>query len=239
MLSFLRESGFDDLPAEKNAASQTSGDDSQGASGQDYIEVSTNSNRVKRSTTVLVVLLVAGLACIWYMVKRTSPQSAGAATADANTADVELAIARITGAKSEMFGRMDDLVGKFNEFSNVPQVKVDELVKNPFELEEFLSNLNVTSDTVEIIQVDHLALMRKKAQKQADEFNLLTIMQSDGKNSCMIDNRFFYEGDSVGDFTITQIKGNFVRLLWNAKDAAIDSAGGSEKVEITLKLAEE
>ena len=239
MLSFLRESGFDDLPAEKNAAGKTSGDGSQVASEQDYIKVSTSPNRVKRSTGVLVVMLVAGLACIWYMVKKTSPHSAGAATADANTADVEQAIARITGAKTEIFGKMDDLVGKFNEFSNVPQIEVDELVKNPFELEGFLSNVNVASGGGTIIQVDPLALMRQKAQDQADEFTLLTIMQSDGKNSCMIDNKFFYEGDSIGDFTITQIEGNFVKLLWKAKGAAVDSAGSSEKVEIILKLVEE
>lgn len=238
MLSFLRDSGFDDLPAEKKAAGETASDDSQGASDQDYIKVSTNPNRVKKSTTVLIVLLVAGLACIWYMVKKTSPQSAGAATADANTADVELAIARITGAKTEMFGKMDDLVEKFNEFSDVPQVGVDELVKDPFELEDILSVSGVGSDAGAVVQVDHLAVIRQKAQAQADEFNLLTIMQSDGKNSCMIDSRFFYEGDLVRDFRITEIGSDFVKLLWNANGAA-DSTGGREKVEIILKLTEE
>jgi hypothetical protein len=189
---------------------------------------------------VLAVLLAAGLVCIWFMVKKTTPQSAGAALNDANSSDIEQAIARITGAKTEIFGTMDDLVGKFNEFSDVPQVDVSELVKNPFELETCVAGPATEAGAFEqTVQVDPLAVRRQKAQEQADKLNLLTIMQSDGKNSCMIDGRFFYEGDSIEDFTITQVAANFVKLLWNPQDGASDSAGAGEKVEIILKLAEE
>lgn len=236
MLSFLRDSGFDDLPAEKSAAAgKSSGDGACGEGGQDYVEVTTNVGRVRRSTTLLVILLVVGLGCIWYMTRSTSPQAAGAAT-DANTADIERAIVHITGAKSEMFGKMDDLVGKFNEFSDVPQVEVNELVKNPFELETIVTSDNVGE--VQAVVVDHQAVQRQKAQEQADELRLLTIMESAGKSSCMIDGRFLSEGDSVGDFTVGRIKSNSVKLLWNPEGEAGSSQGVAEKVEITLKLTE-
>lgn len=236
MLSFLRDSGFDDLPAEKNAAGKGSGADGSGGGDQDYVEVTTNAGRVRRSTTLLVVLLVGGLGCIWYMMRNTSPQSAGAAT-DANTADIERAIVHITGAKTEMFGKMDDLVGKFNEFSEVPQVEVNELVKNPFELETIVGSANV-GEVQPVVVVDHQAVRRKKAQEQADQLKLLTIMQSGGRSVCMIDNRFLSEGDRIGDFTVGRIESNSVKLLWNPEGEAVSSQGGAEKVEITLKLTE-
>jgi len=241
MLSFLRDQGFDDLPAEKaEAAGQATSEGSPSVSGQDYIAVSTSASRVRRSTAVLAVLLVTGLACIWLMAKKTSPQAAGAAAAEANAVDIEKEIIRITGAKSEVFEKMDELVGKFNEFSEVPQVEVNELVKNPFELETFLANLKVDiTDAQPIIRIDHEAIRRQKAQKQADELSLTTIMRSDQRNCCMIDDKFFYQGDSIGDFTITKIESDFVKLLWNAGDAAANSTGEAEKVEIILKLAEE
>lgn len=239
MLSFLRDQGVDDSsPAEKaGAAGQTTRDGAPSASEQDYIAVSTNTSRVRKSTAVLAVLLVTGLVCIWFMMKKTAPQAAGAATADANALDIEKQIIRITGAKSEIFEKMDELVGKFNEFSEVPQVEVNELVKNPFEQEMFLANLRADiTDAEPVLTIDHEAVRRQKAQKQADELNLMTIMRSDKRNCCMIDNKFFYQGDSIGDFTITAIEGNSVKLLWNDDANAADEAA---KVEIILKLAEE
>ena len=236
MLSFLREQGFDDLPAEKAGGAPKTSEGSQ-QSNEDFVAVSTTPGGVRRSTAVLAVLLVAGLVCIWFMVKKTTPQSAGAASGDANSNDIEQAIARITGAKTEIFGKMDDLVGKFNEFSDVPQVDVNELVKNPFEIETFVAG--PTAEVGAFEQVDHQAVRRRKAQEQADKLSLLTIMQSEGKNSCMIDSRFFYEGDAIGDFTITQVARDFVKLLWNPQDGVSDSAGAGEKVEIILKLTEE
>jgi hypothetical protein len=237
MLSFLRDSGFEELPAEKKAAAGNgSPDRAQDVGDQDYVAVSTNTGRVRRSTTLLAVLLVAGLVCIWFMVKKTTPQGAGAATGDANTVDIERAIVHITGAKSEIFGKMDDLVGKFNEFSVIPQVKVNELVKNPFELETMLAGSNVGEGKP--VVVDYQAIRRQQAQKQADKLNLLTIMKSDGKSSCMIDSSFLSEGDSVGDFTISGIESNYVKLLWNPKGEADISGGVAEKVEVILKLTE-
>ncbi|MHC4741463.1 MAG: hypothetical protein ACYS8Z_06105 [Planctomycetota bacterium] len=236
MLSFLRDSGFDDLPAEKDtAAGAGSGDGKPGDGGQDYVEVTTNAGRVRRSTTLLAILLVVGLGCIWYMMKSTSPQPAGAAT-DANTTDIERAIVHITGAKTEMFGKMGDLVGKFNEFSDVPQVEVDELVKNPFELETVAAA--DAGEAQPVVVVDHLSVRRNKAQKQADELELLTIMQSGGRSSCMIDNRFLSEGDRIGDFTVGKIESDSVKLLYSPEGEADSSQGVSEKVEIILKLTE-
>ena len=54
----------------------------------------------------------------------------------------------------------------------------------------------------------------------------------------MIDSRFLHEGDSVGDFTVSGIESNSVKLLWNPNGEAESSKGAADDVEITLKLTE-
>lgn len=234
MLSFLREQNAEDLSAQSaGVPGQNSPDGSEETSDQQYVTVGTSRSRVRRSTTLLVILLVTGVACIWYMSRQTTPESAGAST-DANEADIARAISDLTGVKSEMFNRMDEIVGKFYEFSEVHQINVNELVKNPFELEMFLASINA-EPAAPIIQIDPAVIRRQKAQKQADELNLLSIMRSDQGNCCMIENKVLYANDSIGDFKVVEIADAFVKLLWAPKN----EPAGSEKVEITKKLSEE
>jgi len=232
MLSFLREQNCEDLPAEKSGdtgKSPTGGD----AADQQYVTVSTARSRVRRSTSLLVILLVVGVACIWLMSRKATPQAATAST-DANEADIARAIADLTGAKSEMFNRMDEIVGKFYEFSEVQQVNVNELVKNPFELDGMF--LPAPTDTEPTPQIDPALIRRGQIQKKGDELNLLSIVIGSGqRNCCMIDGKLLYVGDSIGDFIVAEIADNLVKLRWNAKG----EPAGLEKVEIIKRLAEE
>lgn len=232
MLSFLRDQGYEDLPAQKAGAKAAEG---KKPSEQAYIAVSTNTQKVRRSTTVLAVLFVVGLACVWYMVKKSSPQAATAA--DTEMAELEVSVSGLTGIRSEMFDEMGQIVNKFYEFSDVPQVKVSELVKNPFELEMYLANLS--PGTVQnVLEIDTDAIKRQQIKKKSDELELFTIMQSEGKNCCMIDSKVLYEGDSLGDFRVTNIESNFVKLVWDPKDKTQRLKPGSEDVEVILKLSE-
>lgn len=239
MLSFIREQSFGDLPAEKKAAAgQTPAEGRQSASEKEFLTVATHSQRVRRSTALLTVLLVAGLLCIWFMVKKTSPQAARAA--DANETDIASAITRITGVRSELFDRMDEIVSKFYEFSQVLQVGVNELVKNPFELELFLAGLKAKAEAAEqVLQIDPDVLMRQLMEKQAGDLMLQGIMQSDRGNCCMIDGKTIYVNDSIADFTVVEIGANSVKLQWNPKDDSARFPAGSDKAQIVLKLLEE
>lgn len=242
MLSFLRDQSFDDLPAQKKAGSAagTSADGEKNAAEQGFLTVATDRRQVRRSTTLLAVLFVVGLLCIWFMVRKTAPQTADAA-ADVNEIDMARAMSRITGGKAEMFNRMDEIVNKFYEFSEVMQVKVNELVKNPFELEIFLAGLKAKADAGEqVLQIDTDAIRRQQIKQQAEQLQVLTIMidQINQTNCCMIDGKVLYEGDSVGDFKVSGIGTNFVKLLWDPKDESARLGAGSQKVEIVLKLSE-
>ena len=227
MLSFLREQGPEDslVPKPPEAAGKKPADSTKDTQEQEYLTVATQGKQVRKTTILLAVLFGIGLLSLWFMVKKSAPQTA-AASVGTEEAQIEKAITRITGVRSEMFSRMDEIAKKFYEFSDVQQVKVGELAKNPFELEAFLANVKETSDTQEGDYDIEAEMMRQQwLRQQTEGLQLLSIMQSDQGNCCMINDRILYEGDSIRGFKLFWIGDNFVKLE-------------HEDVEIVLKLSE-
>ncbi|MHC4624045.1 MAG: hypothetical protein ACYS4W_09100 [Planctomycetota bacterium] len=220
MLSFMRDQELPDAPADKpHAADKPPAGGDESTREQDYLTVASKSKTARKTTCLLVALFVIGLVGLVFMIKKSAPKAANAA----NTVEsqIETAMARLTGIKSEMFSRMDQIVNKFYEFSDVQQINVNELVKNPFEHDMFEGEL-------EIPDTDNADsdLMRQKARSLV----LLGIMQSGQRNCCMIDDKILYEGDSIRGFKVRQIGDSFVRLELNKPQ--------TENVEIVLKLSE-
>lgn len=133
MLSFLRDSQETNQASASNA--QAPADPS--AQANEYLTVAGKTQKARQSTFVVAALFVVGLAVLGVMVKKCQfkPAAAAAATAKSEDTQIEAAIGRLTGVSAEMNTRMDQIVQKFHEFSAVVQVAVDELAKNPFELE--------------------------------------------------------------------------------------------------------
>jgi len=229
MLSFLRDQSLEDLPAQKKmntTAGKTPGDDTEKSQESEYLTVAAQGKRVRKSTTLLAVLFIIGLLCLWFMIKKSTPKAASAEAGKTEETLIEKAIARLTGVKSQMFSRMDEIVGKFYEFSEVPQVKVNELAKNPFELETFLANLKEKPGAGEKAhEIDANMLWQQQMRQKSKTMQLLSIMQSNEGNCCMIDDRILYEGDSIEGFKVRQIGDSYVKLESNG-------------VEIVLKLTE-
>jgi len=214
MLSFLRDPNLAELPAEKKCdAGHKSGQNetTETKKEQEYLTVATQGKDVQKSTMILGILFIIGLAFLGFMIKKSSPQSASAETVDVEEAQIEAAIARLTGVKSEMFSRMDEIVNKFYEFSDVLQVKVGELAKNPFQLETFLTNL-ADSNNEDIEEIDPLMLWREQINRKTKDMQLVSIMQSYKGICCMINNKILYEGDVIEDMTIKHIGDNNVTL---------------------------
>jgi len=228
MLSFLRDQSLEDLPAQKKidaTAGKAPGDGTEKSQESEYLTVASHGKQVRKSTTLLAVLFIIGLLCLWFMIKKSTPKAASAAAGKTEDTLIETAIARLTGVKSAMFNRMDEIVGKFYEFSDVPQVKVNELAKNPFELETFSTNLEekpgVEGKGNEIDANKLWQQMRRRSQGM----QLWSIMQSNQGNRCMINDKILLEGDSIKGFKVRQIGDIFVKLESNG-------------VEIVLKLSE-
>lgn len=149
------------------------------------------------------------------MVKKTTPQAASAKT---NTDDmqIEKAIAQITGTKAEFFKGIDNVVSKFYEFSNVAQVKVNELKKNPFEHQKY-NESSMEDPLLSFAERQKAAAL--ELEKGATGMQLLSIMRSPRGNTCMINDKILSKGDKVDGWQITDISASAVEL----------SAGGIKK----------
>ena len=241
MLSFLREQSNGDLPAQKpdTAVESTPGDGAEKTQEQEYLTVAAPGKRTRKSTILLAVLFIIGLLCLGYMIKKSTPKAASAASGAPEETQLEAAIARLTGVKSEMFNSMDEIVRKFYEFSDVVQVKVGELVKNPFKLEVLSANVKEGPRIeIKVPEVDTEMVQQQQIRQKAKEMRLLSIMQSDQGNCCMIGDKILYEGDFIRDFEVRQIGDNFVKLEWNPDRSKRSPGTQSEAVEIMLNLSD-
>ena len=220
MLSFLQEQEQEcaNPPATEQPAvsNQSDADNSKCAVEQEYFTVADKKKNLHKSTMLLIALFAIGLLCLGVMIKKSAPQTAASQSSGISKeeAEIEAAIARLTGVGSEMFNRLDEIVNKFYEFSDVQQIKLDELVKNPFRYEAFLGGLAEQANTED-----------QRRWQQKDGVQLLSIMRTESGNCCMINDKILREGDSIGAFKVCQIGDNFVKL----------EQGGTETV---LKLSE-
>ena len=241
MLSFLREQGNGDLPTQKQdvAVESEPGDGAEKTNEQEYLTVAAPGKRTRKSTILLAVLFIIGLLCLGYMIKKSTPKAASAASGVPEETQLETAIARLTGVKSEMFNSMDEIVRKFYEFSDVVQVKVGELVKNPFKLEVLSTNVKEEPRIeIKVQEVDTEMVQQQQIRQKAKEMQLLSIMQSEHGNCCMIGDKILYEGYFIKDFMVRQIGDNFVKLEWSPERGKGFSGTMSGPVEVMLNLSD-
>lgn len=209
MLSFMREQGCEDSKVRETAKS-SNGEAKEGRAlkspnpaektkEQQYLTVAAQGKNVRKMTMLLVVLFVIGLLCLLIMIKKSAPRTATASSAGTEETQIEKAIARLTGVGSEMFKRMDQIVKKFYEFSDVQQVRVNELTKNPFERQIVMADASKSVDS-------------KGAELIRPQLQLLTIFQTDQVYSCMINDKILHEGDTIEGFKVCQISDTFVKL---------------------------
>ena len=216
MLNYLRDPNTQEIPAEIQ-------NDNIAKKEQEYLTVATHGKEVRKSTTILGVLFIIGLICLGVMIKKSSPQTAVAKTDSNEEVQIESAIAKLTGLRMEVFGKMDEIVNKFYEFSDVFQVQVSELVKNPFQLETFVATLKQENNS-EDSDINADMIWREGVKNKAKGMKLYSIMQSEKGICCMIDNKILYEGDNIEDFIVEKINNDNVQI-------------NMEGVEVILKLS--
>jgi len=222
MLSFLREQQISDTSGQQMSESAKA-NQAKDTQQQEYLTVATGSKNVRKSTILLAVLFGMGLLCLFFMIKKSVPKTASADVVSAEESRIEMAITKLIGVRAEMYNRMDEIVRKFYEFSDVLQVEVNELLKNPFELEMFLASLKNKSKGDGKFDIDAEMLLQQQLKQQAEGMQLLCIMQSEQSKCCMINDKILSEGDSIKGFNVVRIGDTSVKLE-------------SEDMEIVLKL---
>jgi len=232
MLSFMREQEPKSASEHPGPGPGSRGGSAADPSGsQEYLTVAVNSKSLRRSTILVVVLVGIGLVSLLLMIRRSQPQAASAIES-AGDQRIESAISRLTGVRSEMAGRMDAIVKKFYEFSDVVQVKVSELAKNPFEVEGSAPDRTVVLDD----SAGQADLIRRQ---RAQTLKLLSIMRSSDQGACcMINDQILRQGDVIEGFKIVEIANNSVALAWASRDTAEAGTSQTDEMKITLKLSE-
>jgi preprotein translocase subunit SecG len=204
--TFMNDDNTEDNAVENNEAA-SDGNPSQGSLQnleQDYLVPAEHGRNLKRSTITLAILFSVGVLCLWFMIKQTGPKQAAASTEEAQ---IENAIAQLTGIKTEMNSRMDEVVDKFYQFSDVEQVEVEELKKNPF-VYDFTPEAEDGADKYSV----NREMLKQEIEAKSGKMRLWSIMESPQGSCCMIDDDLFYEGDKIQDLTITRIEESFVEL---------------------------
>lgn len=241
MLSFLRDQNSVDLPGQAPSAPAGKPPEEDGAEPsqeEQFLTVATRAKRTRKSTILLAILFVIGLLCLGYMIKKSAPQSASAAANQTDETKLEAALARLTGVKSEMFGKMDHIVKKFYEFSSVMQVEVNELAKNPFTLEVLLADPSQEPVIEQTSEVDLATLWQQQMRQKTKDMKLLSVMSSDQGKSCMIGTKILSEGDSIQGFKVREIGDSYVRLQWSGEQGHEAIGAPPDGMEIVLKLSE-
>ena len=227
MLAFMKDQGLGDITTQNNSSTAV-GDGAGKPQDQQYLTVATRQNHVRKSTYLLMAVFAVGLISLIFMIKQTSPQKALAGVEPAET-KVEIAISKLTGIKTDMFDRMDQIVQKFYEFADFQQVKVNELVKDPFAADMFLLT-PAGAGSEKIDMQDAAATLQRQVKLRAKKLKLRSIIKSDTRSCCMINDKIVYEGDSIKGFRVEKITQRTVVLVWEQS--------GHDNIQITMKLAE-
>ena len=241
MLSFMREQGATEPSASPTkSAGPGSSKASKDTGSLEYLTVATDSRSVRKSTILVAILVCVGLICLGWMVRKSQPQAASAQQTDLEQTTIEAAISRLTGVSSEMVSKMDQILKKFGEFSNVFQVQVNELIKDPFEVEVFAQEeMESPAALTDDPEAQAAIANRQRVKQRAGTLWLLSVMQSGTTSSCMINDQLLQQGDMIEGFVITHIGRNFVEVMWRG-DGGADSgpSAGTEDFKVVLKLSQ-
>jgi hypothetical protein len=234
MLSFMREQGAGDPSANQaKSSSQRLAKATGDAGSLEYLTVATDSKSIRRSTILVVILVAIGLACLWFMIRKSQLQAASAGQGDEETT-IEVAISRLTGVSAEMVSRMDQILKRFGEFSSVFQVQVNELVKNPFQVEMFAKDIKTEVSPAMDAEAQAALVRRQRIKQRATALGLLSVMQSGSASSCMINDQLLQQGDTIEGFVVTRIGGDFVELAWHGDGGSAET----ENFTVVLKLTQ-
>jgi preprotein translocase subunit SecG len=202
MLSFLKEKIGGDSPMNRNGGAQSNSEDDQ-----NFLEPAEHGKNLKQSTMMLGILLAVGAICLWFMIKKAAPETTNAAV---NTQEIEIekAIAQITGIRSQVDSQVDDIVDRFYNPSDISQVQVSDLKKNPFKHDLSIGTIETDEDDQGVA----MELFREELKNKARKLQLYSIMESEKGGCCMINDEILYVGDTILGFTVTGISNDWVEL---------------------------
>ena len=206
MLSYLRDAN--QTPAAAQMPSAADGAAEQAPSAQkEYLRTAAHGRNARQGTIILVILFTVGAAGVWWMVKKSGlAQAQGSSGAE--TSQIDQALAQLTSFQSQMNSQMDTVSGRFYQASELGQITVSELKKNPFRQEWALEQ------PTEDLTASQSQMRKEEMQRRAAQLKLWSITERDTNSCCMINDKVLYVGDTIHGFTVKEITPQSVLLAF-------------------------
>jgi hypothetical protein len=213
MLSYLRDANQTPAAAAMQEQSGSPQGEESAAGSGGYLKPAAHAKNVKQGTIVLVILFAAGAAGVWWMIKKSGLSQAHGASAE-EASQIDKALAQLTSFQAEINSQMDSVASRFSQASELGQITVSDLKKNPFRQEYALEQS--TQDLSET-----QTLMRKEEmQRRAGLLKLWSITARQTNSCCMINDKVLYVGDTIQGFVVKEILPDRVRIAY--EDMVID-----------------
>lgn len=197
------EQGASDAPEENY--------DATGESGEAEFSLGQEKQPMGKGTVAMFILLAVAGAGTYFMYSRTGPQSAGAAT-DPKAQQV---IAQFMTDRDKNLGTMrkmlrdtEAVVKQFLNYPSVKQIPLSALAANPFRMAaETPAETGRKDDERDKKRREEERLAVLKA---VNALQLQSVMHSDTRKACMINNTLYTEGQQIESFVIEKISPNGV-----------------------------
>ena len=215
---------FDDIEQDDQETSDDSGgggdgggDEQFGAGGDDAVDsafiVPSEKQPLSKGTLAMSLVIALAGAGTYYMYAKTGPQAAAAGVDPKAQQVIRQFMSdrdKNMGAMQKMLKDTETVVKQFMSYPSVKQVPLSALSANPFRM---------TAAPADQQQVPSKDDEREKKQREEERVAVLkgvnalqlqSVMHSDARRSCMINNALYTEGQQVETFTIEKISPNAV-----------------------------
>ena len=148
------------------------------------------------------------------MIRKAAPSQAAAAQKPDEVAEIESAVAQLNGMQNEVNTQMKSVTTRLNHLSQVGQVGVEDLRKNPF-------IIDVTAEATGTTNLAQQQMLENQMRQRAAALELWTISESPRGISCMINDKVLYTGDTIDGFVVKEIRTNSVLVEQNGIQAEL------------------
>jgi hypothetical protein len=167
---------------------------------------------VNRGTLVMFAIMILAAGALYVMYKRTSPAPASAAVKSAS-AEANKTISKFLSGGDKSIKSMEQLlkntekvVQQFLNYPSLTQVPLGDLRTNPFK--QFVESPKTAADagpSQDTLDKKRREEHRLAVLKAVQGLQLQSIMFSESRRACMINNSLYREGQSIDNFSVEKI----------------------------------
>ncbi len=207
MLSYLRDANQTPASAQMQNGDEQTPEQAGSAQDRDYLKPASHAKNAKQGTIILAILFLAGGAAVWWMITKSGLSSAQGASEE-ETTQIDQALAQLISFQKQMNSQMDTVSGRFTQASELGQITVADLKKNPFRQEWTLDQ------PTEDLSAAQSLMKKEEMQRKAAQLQLWSITNRPENPCCMIQDKVLYVGDTMAGFTVQEIHPNRVVLVY-------------------------